>query len=203
VMAAGILLACATMFLRILVVAAIMRPVLLLPLLAPVLLGVGVLLACAWHYWRMSQPGAGGSDASAGDEGSPVNPDSPAARCVQNSQPVPVAAGPAVRALLALVLLAAEALQHWFGQAGLYLLSVFTGLADVDSIVLSLSPKAGAELAMAVVITCICLAAATNTIVKGIYCTVIAGPGLGLRVLGPLLLAALVVVLAGLVATQV
>jgi len=192
--AAGILLACATMFLRILVVVSVIRSDLTPNLLLPMALGLAALLGWAWYYWRSARTLE--SLAAVAKPAPETEGTQPPAVSVRN----PFQLVPALQfgTLLALVMLAVDALQHWFGHAGLYLLSVFTGLADVDAIVLSLSPRAGDQLAVGVVITCICLAAATNSVIKGIYSAIIAGPGLGLRVLGPALLAALGVTLGGL-----
>lgn len=177
VVAAGILLACGTMFARMILVVAVIRRDLVVPLLAPTLTGILTLLAISVLIWRR-----GRSDTS----GPPPE--------VKN----PFQLVPALQfgALLALVMLGAEALQHWFGDAGLYLLSLFTGLADVDAIVLSLSPKAGEELGVNMVVLCIAIAAATNTLMKGVYCRLIAGPALGWRVLLPTLATAVLVLVA-------
>ncbi len=179
VIAAGILLACGTMFARVIVVVAVIRQDLVVPMLAPMATGVITLLAIALLIWRRGGDDAGG-----------------AAPEVRN----PFQLVPALQfgALLALVMLGAEALQHWFGDAGLYLLSLFTGLADVDAIVLSLSPKAGEDLTVDMVILCVAIAGATNTLMKGMYCRLIAGPALGWRVVLPTLAtAALVLAVAG------
>lgn len=177
--AAGILLACATMFARILVVVAVLRADMIMPLLLPIGVGIVTLLVAAWLLWRNSDR------SNAGNSPQVHNP----------FQLIPALQ---FAALLAVVMLGAEALQYWFGTTGLYALSVFTGLADVDAIVLSLTPKAGGDLAQTVVVLCITLAAATNTVMKGIYCRVIAGPELGWRVLGPTVLSAVLVLAAAL-----
>ena len=177
--AAGILLACATMFVRVLVVIAALRIDLLAALAIPAGAGLSILLLGAWRQWRQGS----GEVAGAGPQ-------------VRN----PFQLVPALQfaGLLGVVMFAAEALGHWAGQAGLYALSLFTGLADVDAIVLSLAPKAGAELGPGVVVLCIAIAAATNTVMKGVYCRIIAGPILGWRVLAPTVVSALTVVLAAL-----
>ena len=163
-LAAGILLACATMFARIMVIVAVISPRLLAGLAIPMAVGCASLLGLAWWQLRSSARG----DASQTIE-------------VKN----PFQLIPAIKfgLLLALVLLLSKALQQWFGDAGLYLLSLATGIADVDAIVLSLAPQAGEELAVNMVVTCITLAAASNTLVKGVYCRIIAAPVLGNRVL--------------------
>src|SRR5690606_3064663 len=101
-------------------------------------------------------------------------------------------------ALLGVVMFAAEALGHWLGQAGLYALSLFTGLADVDAIVLSLAPKAGTELGPGVVVRFVAVAAAPNTVIKGACRRFVAGRALGWRGLVPAVASALTVVLAAL-----
>lgn len=164
--AAGILLACATMFARMLVVVAIINKSLFAPALWPLGMGFLTLLAAAGYLWRQ------------GDSSEDSKP--PA---IHN----PFQLVPAVQfaSLLALVMLGAEALQAGFGHAGLYGLAIFTGLADVDAIVLSLAPKGGDSLEPGVVVLCLALASATNSTMKGIYCRVIAGPALGWKVLFP------------------
>lgn len=179
VLATGILLAAATMFARILVVVAVLKVELLPALLVPMGVGCAVLLGAAWHQWRqVSEDGQ-----STGTQ-------------VRN----PFQLVPALQfaGLLALVMFATEALLNWFGNTGLYALSVLTGVADVDAIVLSLGPRAGAGLEADVVVLCIALAAATNTLMKGIYCRFIGGAQLGWRVLIPALVSAVAVISAGL-----
>jgi uncharacterized membrane protein (DUF4010 family) len=68
--------------------------------------------------------------------------------------------------LLAVVMLASQALQRWAGAAGLYLLSALAGLADVDAIALSMVQMGGREVALTVATTGITIAAFVNTGVK-------------------------------------
>lgn len=164
IFAAGILLACAIMFARVLILVAIIRLPMLATTAVPMAAGlVCLLLAAAW-FWRQR------------GESSTLQ-----APTVKN----PFQLIPALQfgALLAVVMLAAEALQHWFGHSGIYLLSVFTGMADVDAIVLSVSPKADTDMPESVAVIAIAAASATNTLLKAIYCRVIAGPKLGNKVL--------------------
>jgi len=174
VIAAGILLACAIMFARILIVITAIRHQLLGPMLIPAGLGFLTLFLVAWWHWRQR-----------GDSGLAQPP------TVRN----PFQLIPALQfgALLALVMLAADALQHWFGHSGIYLLSLFTGIADVDAIVLSLGPKAGSGMPSQVVILAIAVAAATNTLMKALYCRIVGGAQLGNKVLPPAALSAALV----------
>lgn len=68
--------------------------------------------------------------------------------------------------LLALILLLATALEKWYGEQGIYLLTVFSGLMDVDAITLSLSRIAQNSLHPATARAGIIIATVTNTIVK-------------------------------------
>ena len=77
--------------------------------------------------------------------------------------------------LLALILLLSEAVKEWFGDEGIYMLSVASGLMDVDAITVSLSRMAQDDLSAEVASIGIVLASATNTLVKGIIFAVIAG----------------------------
>jgi len=176
---AGILLANGVMFARMLLVAGVMNPQLVLYMLLPLGTGIVILLSVAWWYGRSA---------------SQRNPAPPP----EIHNPFQLIPALQFAGLLALVMLGAEGLQVAFGEAGLYGLSVFTGLADVDAIVLSLSPKAPGELNWTVVVLSLSLAGATNTLVKGIYCRVIAGSELGWRVLIPSVLTSLLVLLMAL-----
>jgi uncharacterized membrane protein (DUF4010 family) len=97
--------------------------------------------------------------------------------------------------VLAVVLFLSEAMKEWFGNSGLYALSVVSGLMDVDAISISLAKAAKNELAEEVATMGIVLACATNTLVKGVAFAVIAGFRENSRV--PLLMSA--AILSGLV----
>lgn len=166
---AGILIAWAMMFARILVVVSILNP-LLLRLLAPALGAAGAVLAgAAWWYWRNAPGGAAPSQA----------------RIKNPFQLVPalVFAG-----LLAAVMIGSQWLSHWLGDSGLYLLSLATGLSDVDAIVLTLAPGAIGHTADVAVVA-IAIAAATNTVAKACYSAIAGNRTLGLRMLPPAVLA--------------
>lgn len=70
--------------------------------------------------------------------------------------------------VLAVILLLTEAVKEWFGDAGIYTLALVSGLTDVDSITLSLSKMALDDLSAGTASIGIILAAASNTLVKGI-----------------------------------
>lgn len=69
--------------------------------------------------------------------------------------------------LLGVILVLSEAMKEWMGDEGIYILSLISGLMDVDAITLSLSKMAVDELSDTVAVTGIILATATNTVIKG------------------------------------
>jgi len=70
-------------------------------------------------------------------------------------------------ALLGVILFLSAAAEEWFGDRGIYALSIASGLIDVDAITLSLSRMATENLKEEVAILGIILAASMNTLVKG------------------------------------
>jgi Predicted membrane protein len=67
----------------------------------------------------------------------------------------------------AAVILVAQAANTYFGEAGIYATSIFSGLADVDAITLTMSTMSIKELLETnTAVTAITLAAMSNTIVK-------------------------------------
>jgi len=89
------------------------------------------------------------------------------------------------------VLFVAKAAQTYLGSGGLYLSSVLAGLTDVDAITLSVTDLHRSGLATPVAVNAITMAAVTNTIVKGTMAVTIGGRALG-RSVAPILGAALV-----------
>lgn len=78
-------------------------------------------------------------------------------------------------ALLAVILVLATALKEWFGDEGIYLLALFSGLMDVDAITLSLSKMAQNEISESVATLGIIISVISNTLVKVGFFTFIAG----------------------------
>lgn len=101
-------------------------------------------------------------------------------------------------ALLVLILILSEGVKAWFGDEGIYILSVASGLMDVDAITVSLSKMALEDLNATVASLGIVLASATNTIVKGFIFAVIVGWKESLKLILFLFAAVLPGVLAGL-----
>jgi uncharacterized membrane protein (DUF4010 family) len=148
--AAGILLACAVMFPRMLLVSVVIAPALLPPLAAP-LLAAG-LAAVAVALWA-----AGGAAASA--EG---------AANIGAENPFELGTALKFGLLLAAILLVTEGLRRWVGNQALYPIAAVSGLADVDAVTLSFSALvADGSARPGLAGGAILLAAAVNTLVKG------------------------------------
>jgi uncharacterized membrane protein (DUF4010 family) len=93
--------------------------------------------------------------------------------------------------LLALIMLFAEVLRRWTGDAGVLALAGASGIADVDAITLSLSRMAAGDLTSHIAASGIVIAASVNTLVKGALAATVGGGRLGLWVALPLLVAAI------------
>ncbi len=146
-LAAGVTAASATMFPRILVVSSLIQPE-LLPIMAwPLGLMTAVAYACAWLLWR--------SSTTSGHSPS-----------LQLKNPFDLLVALQFGGLLALVMLLAQALKYWFGNAGIYLLAAFSGISDVDAITMSLARMSPEQLSLTVAASGIFIAAIVNTLVK-------------------------------------
>lgn len=165
--AAGILLACATMFPRMLLVASLLHPPLFWPLLWPVVaMSVLLYLPAVVYVWR-----SGGSEITAD---------------LLPRNPLELKSALFFGALLALVMLLGQALTDWFGDAGIYALAAASGIADVDAITLSLARMAGDELLLLTAGIGILIASLANSLLKASMAWVVGGHALGLRVFLPM-----------------
>lgn len=173
----GILLAWAMMFVRVIVLVAVVNRTLLPYVVAPfAVMALAASAFAAYLYYR-----GGGLDGGASKKG--VN--------VQN--PFSLWAAAKFGALFAVVLLAVKIVQEHFPPSGLYAVAAIAGLTDVDAITLSMSEFAKSGEARVAVIA-IVIAAVSNTIVKCGLTFAIAGREFG----RPLLIATIVTLLAGL-----
>lgn len=168
----GILLACGTMFPRMLLVASLINPDLFKLLFVPT--GVMALLTYlpAVYYWWSRAHNKFHTDSA-----------------LKNPLELSTALGFGL--LLALIMLLGKALQHWGGEAGILVLAAASGIADVDAITLSLARLSQGDLALRVAVSGIVIAAAINSLVKGGIATTIGGGAIGLRVGLPLLASAI------------
>jgi uncharacterized membrane protein (DUF4010 family) len=172
-LATGILLACGTMFPRMLLIAVLINLQLFRPLLPPVVIMALLVYAPALFYWWSLRHTTADTAATL-------------------SNPLEIKTAVSFGALLALVMFLGKALQIWLGEAGVLVLATASGVADVDAITLSLARMSQDDLAVRIAATGIVIAAAVNGLVKGGMATVIGGREVGLRVGGPLLLSAVV-----------
>lgn len=156
VLSAGALVASITMFPRVLIITSVVNAQLFAYLLAPMALITLVATGYAVWLWRNSvgNPDTGG---------------------MLLKNPLQLKSALLFGALLAVIMLLAEAFRAWLGDRGIYLLAVVSGLADVDAISLSLAHMARTDLAVEVAARAILVAALVNTLVKGLLVFFIAG----------------------------
>jgi uncharacterized membrane protein (DUF4010 family) len=162
--AAGILLAWAVMFARVVVAVAVVNPAivrsLLVPMLALAVLSTG---AAAFCYWQSSTP-------------------RPAREDVQLRNPFSLSSAIRFALLFAVVLLVVKLVQTYFPGSGLYAVSALAGLTDVDAITLSVAASArDGDVAAGTAVNAIVIAALTNTAVKAGFVLSIAAPALKRR----------------------
>jgi uncharacterized membrane protein (DUF4010 family) len=179
-LACGILLAWAVMFVRVLVLVAVVNRALLAPLLVPFLvMAVTVGVFAAFYYFR---DGSTEKRASAKGE-------------VDVKNPFSLMAAAKFGALFAIILLVVKIVQQTMPPSGLYAVAALSGLVDVDAITLSMAELAQSGEAHTAVIA-IVIASLSNTLVKCGMAFVVAGFALG----KPLFMATIATLLAGLAA---
>ncbi|KTG17292.1 MULTISPECIES: DUF4010 domain-containing protein [unclassified Guyparkeria] len=173
-LAVGILIACGTMFPRVLLVATAVHPPIFDALLWPVVVMTVLLIVPAAFMWQHAR-----------HRSTIKQP-----QLTQN--PLDLNSALLFGALLTVIMLAGEWLREWLGSAGIYLLAASSGVADVDAINLSLTRMARDSIDIHTAVLGIIIASAVNNIVK----TGIAG-SIGTRRLGLHVAAPMIVSLAG------
>lgn len=169
VLAAGTLLACASMIGRMLLLATLIHTPLLDVLWLPgALLLLGTIAPVGFYLFRRTSG----------------RPDPEERTLLRN--PVELKSALLFGALLGVIMLLGEALSAWAGDAGLWVLAAASGLADVDAITLSLARMSAEDTSTAVAGVGIVIAAGANSLVKGGMALAVGGRQLGLRVLLPL-----------------
>lgn len=162
-LAAGIIAASATMFLRVILILAVIKPALLGQLGWPLAVAAAVsYLGVAWLARHI------------------VGPQPEPELKVEN----PFEFWTALRfgILLGAIMVLAHALPQWLGRPGLAILAAVSGLADVDAITLSMARLADETVLPAAAAAAIAIAATVNTAVKIGLAAIIGRPGLRLRV---------------------
>jgi len=145
---AGVLLASSIMFIRVLIEVSVVNYQLLDQLWLPIsLMFAGLIIAGLW-LWRFK---------IYTEESSPI----------KLKNPFQLKTAIQFGLLLGAILVLSEGMQEWFGDQGVYALSVISGLMDVDAITLSLSKMSADDLQEEVAVMGIILASITNTLVKG------------------------------------
>ncbi len=161
--ATGILIANTTLFPRILVIVALLKPSLALAL-APPLIGMTLLsLLPILAFWLR--------------RGAPLE-----AGALQVSNPL--ALGQALRfgLLLAVVMLVARIGAEIFGSAGLLGVAAASGVADLNAITLSIARMELEQIGQRTALIAILIALTTNALFKTLLCATIAGPRLAWRI---------------------
>lgn len=172
-LASGILLACGTMYLRILLYCVMINPALISSLVIPVLVMTLVLYLPALLIWRSHHNGTRVQQPTL------------------SSNPLELKSALLLGALLTLILLTASVLQQWLGDAGIYLLAIVSGITDVDAITLSLTRMSQTGLDSRTVIIGIIIASSVNNIMKAGMAVSIGGKAMFIRVALPILLSLL------------
>jgi uncharacterized membrane protein (DUF4010 family) len=165
ILACGLLATSALMFPRVLLEVGVVNPALLGPLLLP--LSICALTYASGALWFLHKA-----------DSEPANQPEP---FLKN----PFELAPALRfaALLAVIAFLVEGGRRYFGDVGVYVVALLSGLTDVDAITLSLSRNAIAELDSQVAVQGIYLAALSNSLVKGLLIALIGGRQLAVRTL--------------------
>jgi uncharacterized membrane protein (DUF4010 family) len=146
---AGVLFASCIMFIRVMVEVSVVNAALLNPLWIPLtVMFLGLLIGGIWLYYLDGKK----------------NGDTDQTPKLKN--PFQLAMAVKFGLLLAIILVLSEAVKDWFGEGGIYILSVVSGLLNVDAITLSLSKLAEGNTGPKIATMGIVLATATNTLVK-------------------------------------
>lgn len=165
--AAGIIVAGSVTFLRILVLVAIFRPSLVMPLALPMVVMSAAGLIGAALVYRL----AGRGDRRRYEIDGVGNP-----------LELTTALGFGV--ILAIVMMAVHYLGEWFGTGGVYAAAAISGITDVDALTISVSRLVGGDVSATSGAVAIFIAASVNTVVKGGISAVAGSRRLGLRVIG-------------------
>jgi uncharacterized membrane protein (DUF4010 family) len=178
VLAAGVAVANATMFLRLwVIILAVDRPMAMaeLPPLAAMMAAGLIMTALLWRdHADAGKPGATG---------------------LTNPFELGVAIKFAI--LLAAVVIASRLLQSWAGSTGLYVLGAVAGLADVDAISLSMAEMAGHSVTLPVAAMTSLIAVFVNTAVHAAMVVVLCGGTMARRVIlaiGTMIMAGILVI---------
>lgn len=164
-LAAGILVAYATMFLRILLVIGILNSQLFTALLPALSVSGCLTLIMALLLWRQGE-------------------DYPTESGVQLKNPFQLGMALKFAGLLVIVMLLTHVLRHYFGDLGTYFVATLSGIADVDPITLSMAHSSKSAQEIHVAGNAILLAIFANSTFKSTLTGIIGNSALVLRVGG-------------------
>jgi uncharacterized membrane protein (DUF4010 family) len=171
---AGIILATALMYPRVLAVIGVFNPSLALGLAPPLLaLAVLGLLLAAWQYRRAGAPSGGKRE-----EQEPRNP-------------LELSAAALFAVLFIVVSVASSWVKSRFGEIGIDVLAAVVGVTDIDPFVLSLAQGVAAPLPLAAAGAAVLIATASNNLLKAGYAAAFAGLRASLPATGALVALAL------------
>lgn len=168
----GVLFASSMMYVRVFIEISVINPELLHPLWIPLLvMFTGLLLGGTWIWRRKSSQ----KEEPELDIGNPFK------------------LGMALKfgALLAVILFLSAAMEDMFGNRGLYILSLISGMVNMDAITVSLARLARYSLDAEVARTGIVLAAVMSTAVKGFIFAFFVGMKESVQLIITLIMAAL------------
>lgn len=146
---AGVLVASSIMLVRVFIEVSVVNRSLLNPLWIPLSTMLVLTVLCVIWLWIKAE-----------NEDHEENPS------LELGNPLQLPTALKFGALLAVILVAATALKEWFGDQGIYLLALLSGLMDVDAITLSLSKMAQNEITNYVATMGIVISVISNTLVK-------------------------------------
>ena len=149
---AGIVLATAVMYLRLLIIIFVFNRDLALALAPPLLVlsALGLAMALGW-YWI-----GGPHPADAGHAVAPANP-------------LELVTAATFAVLFVVISIASAWATQRFGSAGIYALAAIVGVSDIDPFVLNLAQGDSAQITVRVGVGAILVAASSNNLIKAVY----------------------------------
>ncbi len=159
---ASALAACGVMFFRMALLMVVIQPALVRGFFAVLLTTGAVLLALAFQRWQRTCATATGSNE------------------IEAMPPFDLMTALIFAGFLAITGILVPAAQQWLGNSGIYAVSLISGLADVDAIVISLARSYSAQvLSAATALIALALATSANMLTKVGIAWTTAGPGVG------------------------
>jgi uncharacterized membrane protein (DUF4010 family) len=162
--AGAILLASASMYVRLIVLIGIFNRALMRQLIVPFLLLAATAAAVGW-LWSRRRDG----------------PTEELHRQFQHENPLELRAAFFFAAVFLLILVITRLFLSFMGNRGVYALAGILGLADVDPFIMGMTQAAGATIQPAVVAGAILVAAASNNVAKGIYAFIFGNRNVGVQ----------------------